>query len=147
MSGRATGGRGLGRFIRKFEEEQTVPLFLRILPKKYHKDFVSAEINEKTLHTMINHVFEGMDIRDELSSYLDMPPRFRFVNVKETKPLYEKLCKEYKKRNSTQQVVVLQQKQKTPVGPIVQVRQKQKTIVSQQQNNKIKLKCICQKFL
>lgn len=147
MSGRATGGRGLGRFIRKFEEEQTVPLFLRILPKKYHKDFEAAEINENILHTIINNFFEGMDIRDELSSYLDMPPRFRFVNVKETKPLYEKLCKEYKKINSTQQVVILQQKQKTPVGPIVQVRQKQKTIVSQQQNNKIKLKCICQKFL
>ncbi len=84
---------------------------------------------------MINNVFEGMDIRDELDSYLDMTPRFRFVNMKETKPVYEKLCKEYKKKNSTEQVIV-QQKQKTPVQPIVQVRQKQKTIVSQEQKKK-----------
>ena len=145
MSGRGTGGRGLGRFVRKFQEEQTIPLFLRILPKKYHKDFQSAEISEETLHTMLNNIFEGMDIRDELSSYLDMPPRFRFVNVKETKPVYEKLCREYKKRNSPQQVVVLQQKQKTPVQPIVQVRQKQQNV--SQQQKKMKLKCICQKFL
>ena len=94
---------------------------------------------------MINHLFEGIDIRDELSSYLDMPPRFRFVNVKETKPLYEKLCNKYKKINSTQHVVVLQQKQKTPVQPIVQIRQKQKTVVKQQ--HKLKLKCVCQKFI
>ena len=115
-----------------------------MLPKKYHKDFEAAEINENILHTIINNFFEGMDIRDELGSYLDMPPRFRFVNVKETKPVYEKLCKEYKKRNSTHQVV-LQQKQKTPVQPIVQIRQKQKTVVKQQ--HKLKLKCVCQKFI
>lgn len=82
---------------------------------------------------MINNVFEGIDIRDELDSYLHIPPRFRFVNMKETKPVYEKLCKEYKKKNSTEQVVV-QQKQKTPVQPILQVRQKQKQTADKQQN-------------
>ncbi len=122
------------------------PYFYGSCPKKFYKDFVSAEISENTLHTMINNVFEGIDIRDELDSYLHIPPRLRFVNMKETKPVYEKLCKEYKKKNSTEQVIV-QQKQKTPVQPIVQVRQKQKTIVSQEQKKKIKLNCICQKFL
>lgn len=146
MSGRGTGGMGLGRFVRKFDQEQTIPLFLRILPKKYHKDFQSSEINENTLHTMVNNIFEGMDVRDELGSYLDMPPRFRFVNVKETKPLYEKLCREFNKQRSTtappQQQVIVRQKQKTAV--VVPTIQKQKT---PQKQNKLKLKCICQKFL
>lgn len=136
MSGRATGGRGLGRFVRKFEQEQTLPLFLQILPKKYHKDFISADINEETLHTMVNNIFEGMDIRDELEYYLDMPPRFRFVNVKQTTPLYEKLCKEYKKKHSITKT--------TPQ----QIRQKQKDVVKQKQiEKKIKLKCTCQNIV
>jgi len=131
MSGRGTGNRGLGRFIRQFDQEQTTPLFLRILPKKYHKEFQSVQIKEETLHTLVNHIFEGMDVRDELQHYLDLPPRFRFVNVKDTRPIYDKLCKDYLKQTSRPQKTV-----------------QQKTAQKQQVKSKQKmtLKCDCQKL-
>lgn len=142
MSGRATGGRGLGRFVRRFDEDQTTPLFLRILPKKYHKDFQSAGIQEQTVHNMINDVFAGNDIRDDLKYYLDLPARFRFVHVKETKPMYEKLCKDYQKKheNVKQQVVAIVKQQ---IKTKQKVLQKQTTPQKKQQTKKIHLNCDC----
>ena len=138
MSGRGLGGKGLGRFVRTFDEKETIPLFLRVLPKKYHDDFQAANINEKTLHTMINHLFEGIDVRDELASYMDMPPRYRFVQVKETRPLYEKLCKDYQKKEKQsvmkEKVVIAVKQQKVSIP-------KQKT---KQEN--LNLNCACKKL-
>lgn len=139
MSGRERGAKGLGRFVRKFDENETMPLFLQILPKKYHKDFQSANIREATLHTMINHLFEGLDIRDELSIYLDLPPRFRFVHVKETKPLYEKLCKKYQMKLVAPPVKTPSSPVKTPSAEKVIVAKKQ-----QERDTKFHLKCVCQ---
>lgn len=151
MSGRGTGNRGLGRFIRKFDENETIPFFLRILPKKYHKEFQSIGIQENIVHKFINDVYEGGDVREELEHYLDIPPRFRFVGIKENKSLYDKLCKEYQNKTNqqTKQKTIVEQKQVQNKEPI-----KQKTIVKQkettQQKQKVKqiqLKCLCKSIL
>ena len=134
MSGRGRGGVGLGRFVRQFDENETMPLFLRILPKKYHKEFIDANLDEQSVHDLVNRVFQGGDVRDDLKYFLDIPPRFRLVNVKETKPVYEKLCKEYEKSRQKQKVIVKQQ---------------QKVVVAKQKTNnkKLNLKCECQTIL
>lgn len=135
MSGRGRGGAGLGRFKRQFDQDETAPLFLRILPKKYHQEFVDANMNEQSLHEMINHVFQGHDVRDDLRYFLDIPPRFRFVNIKETRPVYEKLCRDYEQSRQKQKRV---QQQKQVVQTVKQ-EAKQKT-----NKRKLHLQCDCE---
>lgn len=141
MSGRGRGGAGLGRFKRQFDENETLPLFLRILPKKYHKELIDANMNEQSLHEMVNHVFQGHDVREDLRYFLDIPSRFRFVNIKETKPVYEKLCKDYEQSRQKQkqkQKVIQVVKQKQVVQTVKQ-EAKQKT-----KKNKLHLQCDCE---
>lgn len=148
MSGRETGGAGLGRFVRIFDANETVPLFLRILPKKYHKQFETTPIREPTLHKLVNQIFEGLDVRDELGSFLDLPQRFRFVNIKETKPIYEKLCKDYQNKNKTTSssaVEPVKQKKISQVVVVKQQKQKQEHKNKQiEKSKKMTLKCLCQ---
>lgn len=127
MSGRGRGGHGLAVFRRSFEAEHTVPLLLHILPKKYHKELHENmdSTSEKTLHEIVNHVFQGDDIRDDLATILSIPPRFRFVRVKETRPQYERYCQEYAKRRASPAI----QKQQAAATPL--------------QEKKTKLKCDC----
>lgn len=130
MSGRETGNRGLGRFVRHFDEKHTLSLAEKILPKKYHNVLREEAISETKMHKFVNNAFEGLDVREFLEPYVDLPDRFRLVKVKETRPLYEKLCRAYQQKTSISPTPPLQ---KTPVAT-----QKRSPL------QKIKLKCTCE---
>lgn len=97
MSGRGKGGKGLGAYRRHIEEHQSVPLFLSILPKKYHNTFKDKKIHQSNVEYWLHKIFEGVpwevrSVKEELGQYLSVSPeKIRFMRVANMTPSYSSL--------------------------------------------------------
>ena len=102
MSGRGKGNKGLGVYRARLAPEDAKQLFLRVLPKKYHKNVLEKKnISPATIETWLNTIVEGQDwqkrnLRQQLATQLSLPSTLsRFIKVEEITPVYIEKKKEH----------------------------------------------------
>jgi len=81
-------------------------MFLKVLPKKYHKVFFEKDFPDSTVEKWLHIVVDGQPwektkLRQDLTFYLDSEKPVRFVGVSEITPAYKKEQKGYAVQKAT----------------------------------------------
>lgn len=100
MSGRGKGGKGLGAYHAHISPKMAKTMFLKVLPKKYHKVFLEKDFDNFTVERWLNTVLEGPNwkkttLRQELTQQFQADKPVRFVKVAELTPAYSRQKKDY----------------------------------------------------
>jgi hypothetical protein len=106
MSGRGKGNKGLGVYRQKIELGETLPIFLTILPQKYHKVFIEGNVPKSVIEHWLSKVFDGekweiSDVKEEIQTILDIKTSIRFVKVNDTRKIYNELKKIHETKEVT----------------------------------------------
>lgn len=109
MSGRGKGGKGLGAYHRTIQKEETMPLFYRILPKKFHSLVKKNKFyfSEPQVEKWLNDIFTGRPwevrtVKEQIAPHLETEPeKIRFLKVNDNKALYEELTTIHKTMRDT----------------------------------------------
>lgn len=122
MSGRGKGDKGLGRYRANIDPKGSKVLFLRVLPKKYHKAVQDKKFPDATIEHWLHTILEGQEwerrnLRQEITQQLGSDKTIRFVKVEEITPVYAQMKKDYntktitklRKRKMLQQLVQIPQ--------------------------------------
>jgi hypothetical protein len=110
MSGRGTGGKGLGVYRPSISDEDALKFFFMILPKKYHLNEALIDwiypLSMTEVTEMVDAVFKGDDYkretyRETIADILGIPT-VKFMNVENTRPMYQKAVRHFKKLHQIQ---------------------------------------------